>query len=308
MSTNIEYFYDGANCIAETDGAGSLKAVYVYGIELISKKDTQGTLYYLYDAIGNTVATTDSSGDIVARYSYDAFGKIRSQTPVSELRNKNLFVGGYGIVYDDEDELHYMRARYYDSETGRFISRDPIRSYSDYIYCNNNPINSIDPMGLCEEKETTMLDDIQTIGDIAGFYPGIGDVIDLGNALMYLLRGKYVDSTASSISAVPLLGSFIGGGIKVVKSGVKVTAKVNKYNHIFGVAKHGFKKGISEAEKDAIIKMVQEGGKEVKVLNKLPDGSRIIEKEIIFNNQKMIFRGSKLPSGEFKIGTGWVVK
>jgi RHS repeat-associated protein len=125
-SSITNYFYDGANCIAETDGAGSLKAVYVYGIELISKKDTQGTLYYLYDTIGNTVATTDSSGDIVARYSYDAFGKIRFQTPPSESHNHNLFVGSHGILYDDEDELHYMRARYYDPTLGRFISRDQI--------------------------------------------------------------------------------------------------------------------------------------------------------------------------------------
>jgi len=44
-----------------------------------------------------------------------------------------------------------MRARYYDADTGRFISEDPIGfegGINLYAYCNNNPVNFVDPLGL----------------------------------------------------------------------------------------------------------------------------------------------------------------
>ena len=73
--------------------------------------------------------------------SYDAFGAVRSQTG-TDTGNKNKFVGGYGILDDsDEDGLVFMRARYYDSELGRFISQDPIGELGGlnfYRYCKNN--------------------------------------------------------------------------------------------------------------------------------------------------------------------------
>ncbi|MFH1824224.1 MAG: RHS repeat-associated core domain-containing protein, partial [Candidatus Firestonebacteria bacterium] len=127
----------------------------VHGVEMISKRDISGIMYYLYDAIGNTMATIDGSGNIVVRYEYDAFGKVRSETPSGDTRNKNKFVGGHGIVDDsDDDGLIYMRARYYDSETGRFISRDPVAGEFDipltlnkYVYCLNNPISYYDKDG-----------------------------------------------------------------------------------------------------------------------------------------------------------------
>ncbi|MFH1376195.1 MAG: RHS repeat-associated core domain-containing protein, partial [Candidatus Woesearchaeota archaeon] len=153
---------DGANCIAEIEG-NTLKAIYVHGVEMISKRDISGTLYYLYDNIGNTVATINWDGTVNTRYEYDAFGKVRSETPSGDTRNKNKFVGGHGIVDDsDDDGLIYMRARYYDSEIGRFISRDPIGILGGlnlYVYCDNNPINYVDPFGNC--KKYGNLDDAQ---------------------------------------------------------------------------------------------------------------------------------------------------
>jgi RHS repeat-associated protein len=141
-SAVTNYLYDGANCVAETDANGDLKAIYAHGAELISKKDSSGILYYLYDHLGNTMATVSSSGTVVTRYSYDAFGAIRSESPSGDTKNKNKFVGVHGIVDDsDDDGLIYMRARFYDTEVGRFISRDP-KGTSDgsnlYCYCSNN--------------------------------------------------------------------------------------------------------------------------------------------------------------------------
>jgi RHS repeat-associated protein len=56
-----------------------------------------------------------------------------------------------GREYDREIGLYYNRARYYDANLGRFISRDPIGvadNVSLYSYVGNNPVNATDRMGL----------------------------------------------------------------------------------------------------------------------------------------------------------------
>jgi RHS repeat-associated protein len=59
------------------------------------------------------------------------------------------FAGQHGYQTDTDTGLMRLGHRYYDSSTGRFISRDPIRDgYNWYTYCSNNPVNAIDPQGL----------------------------------------------------------------------------------------------------------------------------------------------------------------
>ena len=54
-----------------------------------------------------------------------------------------------GEYADRETGLLYLRNRYYDPSTGRFISEDPIRDGTNwYAYANNNPVMYIDPWGL----------------------------------------------------------------------------------------------------------------------------------------------------------------
>jgi RHS repeat-associated protein len=135
--------------LAETDAAGNITSYYVYGLGLISKiTPTNQAYYYRFDGIGSTIAMTDSSGNIVNKYAYDAFGKVLDQIEV--ISNPFKFVGGFGVM-DEGNGLLYMRARYYDPEIGRFISKDPIGFVGGlnlYTYVGNNPINWIDPLGL----------------------------------------------------------------------------------------------------------------------------------------------------------------
>jgi RHS repeat-associated protein len=66
----------------------------------------------------------------------------------SELGNMRLFTGR---EFDEEIGLYYNRARYYDADLGRFISRDPIGVADNvdlYSYTANNPVNSVDRSGL----------------------------------------------------------------------------------------------------------------------------------------------------------------
>jgi len=80
---------------------------------------------------------------VVDGYTYDVFGAIRSQSGSSP--NYWLFTGEQR---DADSEMYYLRARYYDPATGRFLSQDPLRSGNLYAYAGNNPVRYVDPYGL----------------------------------------------------------------------------------------------------------------------------------------------------------------
>ena len=59
-----------------------------------------------------------------------------------------------GAIYGDSTGLYHMSARYYDPDTGRFLSQDAYRgeakdsgTWNLYVYCASNPINYVDPRG-----------------------------------------------------------------------------------------------------------------------------------------------------------------
>ena len=97
-----------------------------------------------------------SGAAAIDSYEYDAFGNeftVSGTTP-----NEMMY---RGEQYDSDLGLYYLRARYYNPLTGRFMSRDPIdpgpldadgwptdpKSLHKYLYVNGDPINGIDPTG-----------------------------------------------------------------------------------------------------------------------------------------------------------------
>ena len=101
---------------------------------------------FLYNAVGSTTLVTDSTGTPTQRNMYEAFGKTVVQTGTStNNRLANTKERDASIGLDNHG------FRYYDPESGRYITRDPV-GYADglnvYAHVTNNPINRIDPLGL----------------------------------------------------------------------------------------------------------------------------------------------------------------
>jgi len=149
--------------LMETTEEDTVLATYTYGNDLISMNRAGENSYYHYDGLGSVRQLTDDNEAVVTEYTYDAFGNVIASTGTSE--NTYKFTGEQ---FDSSSGLLYLRARYYDSSIGRFISRDPILSpvkmesnftwalpslisrpqlLYPYIYCGNNPVNWIDPRG-----------------------------------------------------------------------------------------------------------------------------------------------------------------
>lgn len=134
----INFVYDNANIVEEITADEVNK--YFRGLEII-KNDEE--MYYFYNGQGDVSMLADNAGNMAASYIFDAYGNQSEENTVY-----NPF-GYRGEYTDAESGLVYLRARMYDSETGRFMSEDPAKAeFNWYVYCHNNPIKYIDPTGL----------------------------------------------------------------------------------------------------------------------------------------------------------------
>ncbi|MEI6209641.1 MAG: chitobiase/beta-hexosaminidase C-terminal domain-containing protein [Desulfuromonadales bacterium] len=140
--------------LAEMTTGGAVKKYYIHGDGLLYSVDgtTNERLYYHYDPLGSTVAITNAGGTVTDKYAYTPFGELnRSETAHD---NRFTYVGKYGVM-QEPNGLYFMRARFYDPETKRFMGVDPLRgdftasqSQAPYGYVQNNPLIFIDPKGL----------------------------------------------------------------------------------------------------------------------------------------------------------------
>ncbi|MER2008624.1 MAG: RHS repeat-associated core domain-containing protein [Psychrobacillus sp.] len=140
------------------------------------------TYYYLTNYRGDVLALTDESGTIVAEYTYDALGNILTQEDLDEKAKVNLAEENpyryAGYRYDEETKLYYLMARYYNPDTGVFLSLDPVRgdtmnpiTLNGYNYAKNNPVMFVDPDG--EWAQILIGGAIGSILEIIGYYAGL---------------------------------------------------------------------------------------------------------------------------------------
>ena len=110
-------------------------------------------LYYIHnDHLGTPQVLTDENGQVVWRAVYNPFGSATVNEDVDGDGNRVTFNKRFpGQYYDQETGLHYNYFRYYDPQTGRYITSDPIGlagGLNTYAYVLNNPLSYIDPYGL----------------------------------------------------------------------------------------------------------------------------------------------------------------
>lgn len=196
-----------AGVVMET--TGSTTTYFVYGHDLLYSVKADGPHYHHTDSLGSTIAVTGNPGAVEQTMDYDVFGKLRSVT------------GSSGTTYtftgeeNDTSGLVYLRARYYDPATGRFLSPDAYpadakdtQTMNRFIYVKNNPTNYVDPSG----------DYLETGLDVAFIANDVRDMIATYR------RGEGISAAQVGVLALDVGGAFVpfatGGGM-IARSSMK---------------------------------------------------------------------------------------
>jgi RHS repeat-associated protein len=143
------FAYDGDNVVEETNASGTAVARYSQGLNIdepLAMLRSSATSFYHADGLGTVTSLSNTSGSTAQTYTFDSFG---NQTGSSgSLTNSFRYTAR---EFDAETSLYYYRARYYDPQSGRFVSEDPRRfrgGINFYAYVSNRPPTKVDPLGL----------------------------------------------------------------------------------------------------------------------------------------------------------------
>ena|GEM_PF-3523602 len=148
------HVWDGMNIIAELDADGNLTNRWIRGFGLL--RDMHG-VWFIHNGLGDVAALMNQAGQVLRRYRYSAFGVEFDQDPNDT--NPWRYRGEY---FDVETGMIYLRARFMNPRTGRFITADPywgvhnvqrcvysiLQASNLFLYCGNDPVNRRDPSGL----------------------------------------------------------------------------------------------------------------------------------------------------------------
>ena len=236
------YFYQFGSVLYTTDASGNLKAFNLLNISDafgIERKSGTSETYYLYteDLKGSTVNVLDNSAAAVVSYWYDDFGEV-TESKASGCSGFDNELQYTGAVYDASTGLLYLNARFYDPQTGRFISRDTYRGEQNdpktwhlYLYCANNPVNYVDPSG----HAIDMVLDVLSIGWSAHDFARDPSWInagylawDIGAACLPFVPGSYTVKGVTKANKIKKIGTKVPTTLNEIKKQKYLT--VGKYS------------------------------------------------------------------------------
>ena len=175
------------------------------------EKNLQGDIVAVYNSAGTKVATytyTDAWGNHSVSYSN---GGASTGVIYNPFRYR-------GYYYDSDLGMYYLQSRYYDANICRFINADSalyhgILGYNMSVYCNNNPVNYIDPAGNFAYTffgDTDDLDYWTLEGAGAGGGGATGNYFGYGTAYY-----NYLVSSNTALYDAYLGGYYYGGGLHI---------------------------------------------------------------------------------------------
>jgi RHS repeat-associated protein len=225
-----------SHVVAETDGAGNLKAYYVRGDDLLTVMRPNGTggytsRFYHADGLGSIRRLTDEVGNITDSYTYTSFGELLARNGTDPQPYQFA-----GEPFDPIIGFYYNRSRWMDPKLGRFLGMDPFGGRSEdpislhrYLYTNVNPINNVDPSGRftltfglsVSLSGILSASGVVSAGAVAGAFLGAIDAY-IGGADVRdaAIRGGVIGGLTAPLAGVRILRAVLAGvGIGVSSVG-----------------------------------------------------------------------------------------
>ncbi|MCX4026081.1 tandem-95 repeat protein [Endozoicomonas sp. SM1973] len=207
VDTNRNY----AQVLVESDGTNQIN--YTYGDDLVSQKRNGTSSYYHYDGLGSTRALSDTTGVITDTYNYEAFGSLLNSTGTT--KNNYLFTGEQ---FDSGLNQYYLRARYYNQQSGRFTQMDSWmgskfapNSLNKYNYTESDPANGVDPSGYFTIASVSIGNLNVSFGNVVRYTSLFNQVVtkldaaitvmEMGNALRKALSNNAIHRSIKSLKA-----------------------------------------------------------------------------------------------------------
>ncbi len=236
-SENIEFKVSGGKILVEKRGDRLNTSYITYDYDsngnllgfvhskteislIVGKKETleSNRYFYLKNSTGDIVGIVDEAGNLKAEYKYDAYGNCTVTNCDSDnIGNLNPF-RYKSYYYDQETGLYYLNSRYYDPQTGRFISPDNIENVNFksaeinlYAYCRNNPIMYEDSQG---EKSSRLLNILAAL---------------ITKIIIHLLFLNYNANTINEVFSEQIRDSAIEDGLETVFKESSESALLIKY-------------------------------------------------------------------------------
>jgi RHS repeat-associated protein len=204
MNGNVimDYTYIGDRLISQTDfGGTTIDFIYDAMGDMIGVKYDGETYFYMRNLQGDVCGIYDSDGDLIVKYTYDAWGKRLNVTDANGVYISDLDSIAHvnpiryrGYYYDSEFEFYYLQSRYYWPALGRFISADSLFMAGDalvgtnmYAYCSNSPVMYVDPSGMGPVPDMHMFGAALNVFVAAFLLYGI---VDAGKAVVVLIVAR----------------------------------------------------------------------------------------------------------------------
>ena len=151
------YTLDGTKILRETWGGNTLVPLYDNEDSVCGVIYNGEPFYFFKNLQGDIIAIADKNAQVVAKYSYDAWGVCTVEQDASTVGIARVNPFRYrGYYFDAEIGMYYLQSRYYDPAVGRFVNADDVRfvfikndilNLNQFTYCKNNPIYYFDQLG-----------------------------------------------------------------------------------------------------------------------------------------------------------------
>ncbi len=205
---------DGTKILRETWNGNVLIPLYDNEDSVCGIIYNDEPYYFQKNLQGDIIAVVNTTAEVVARYSYDAWGVCTVTQDTSECGIASINPFRYrGYFYDEEIGMYYLQSRYYDPGVGRFVNGDEVTNiglgeslctYNLYVYTENNPISMMDEAGYAAINVICA-----AIGAVVGWF--FGDWI--AKKLGYSNGWKYWAIRAGIIVGGAVIGWFSGTAI-----------------------------------------------------------------------------------------------
>jgi len=218
---------------------GAVQRTYAYGLQRIDEiQFVQGAWtpsFYVYDGGGSVRQLANTGQTVTDTYDYDAFGNVVNKTGTTP--NNYLY---RGEQYDPDLGLYYLRARYYNPLTDRFLSRDPAPgniaipgTLHKYLYAGGDGVNYVDPTGRAALVETSVQNSTQAGGTTAETaYTGrrVACVIMTGASIyaVYLAAEQLIhdtDTTSQVMDGIGVIETLVALTVVAEECGAKAEVK-----------------------------------------------------------------------------------